>query len=300
VASPGVIAFGYVGAVLSERVVERYVARIRHDVPDAVAVFLVGSQLRGDAGPFSDIDFDVVVPDGPRDDGPGWFDDHDGRQVHISVWVRDAEQWLDDQHQAQGWAFGLPCADVLRLCWVADETWRTRLDRTALTHPADPPELGHFIGDLAKMANARQVADELALRLAAHDVALSIPSLLQPLNAGPAVTSRRAALRAALDVAVAPPGYRGDLLTCLGLTGAPTTAGDVTAAAARLATGVIDLLETHADVYAALLPADLLACLTDGTLHRYVAHLLPGPETPRIARASEVTPAIAADLTRPP
>ena len=81
-ASPGLIAIGYVGAVLSERMVEQCVARIRHDVPDAVAVFLVGSQLRGDAGPFSDIDFDVVVPDGPRDDGPGWFDDHDGRQVH--------------------------------------------------------------------------------------------------------------------------------------------------------------------------------------------------------------------------
>jgi phosphoribosyl-AMP cyclohydrolase len=140
------------------------------------------------------------------------------------------------------------------------------------------------------MANAGQDADERALRLAAHDVALSIPSLLQPLNAGPAVTSRRAALRAALDVAVAPPGYRGDLLTCLGMTGAFTTAGDVTAAVARLATGVIGLLEANAALYAALLPADLLACLTDGTLHRYVAHLLPSPDAPRIVRASDATP----------
>jgi hypothetical protein len=275
--------------VLSERLIEQCVARIRLDAPDAVAVFLVGSQLRGDAGPFSDVDFDVVVPDGPRDEGLGWFEDHDGRLVHISLWVRDAAQWLDDQHQAQGWAFGLPCVDLLHLCWVADETWRGRLDRRALTHPADTPELGHFIGDLAKMANARQVADEESLRLAAHDLALSIPSLLQPLNAVPAVTSRRAALRAALDVAVAPPGYRGDLLTCLGLTGTPTTSVDIDAAAARLATGVIDLLQAHAASYAALLPTDLLTCLTDGTLHRYVAHLLPGPDTPRIVRASQAT-----------
>ena len=78
-------------------------------------------------------------------------------------------------------------------------------------------------------------------------------------------------------MAVAPPGYRGDLLTCLGLTGAPTTAGDIVAAAARLAPGVIGLLEAHAASYADLLPADLLTCLTDGTLHRYVAHLLSSP-----------------------
>ena len=158
-----------------------------------------------------------------------------------------------------------------------------------MTHPAGTPELGHFIGDLAKLANARQAADELALRLAAHDLALSIPSLLQPLNPGPAVTSRRAALRAALDMAIAPPGYRGDLLTCLGMTGAPTTTGDIDAAAARLAIGVIDLLRAHVTAYAALLPADLLTSLTDGTLDRYAAHLLPGPDAPRIVRAWQAT-----------
>ena len=53
--------------------VGEWVARLRREVPDAVAVFLTGSQLRGDAGSYSDIDFDILVADGPRDEWPGFL-----------------------------------------------------------------------------------------------------------------------------------------------------------------------------------------------------------------------------------
>ena len=53
-----------------DALVERSVARLRREVPDAVAVYLGGSRLRGEAGPYSDVDFDVLVPQGPRDEWP--------------------------------------------------------------------------------------------------------------------------------------------------------------------------------------------------------------------------------------
>jgi predicted nucleotidyltransferase len=52
-------------SVVDERFVRRWVERLRAEVPDAVAVFVGGSWPRGDAGPLSDVDFDIVVPDGP-------------------------------------------------------------------------------------------------------------------------------------------------------------------------------------------------------------------------------------------
>jgi hypothetical protein len=45
------------------------------------------------------------------------------------------------------------------------------------------------------------------------------------------------------------------------------------------------LLQAHAAAYA----ADLLTSPTDGTLDRYVAHLLPGPDTSRIVQTSQAT-----------
>jgi hypothetical protein len=259
--------------MVGDAFVERCVDRVRREVPDAVAVFFVGSQLRAEAGPFSDVDFDAVVADGPRDDGPAWYDQDSGRPLRISVWTRDADQWLGEQGNPQEWAFWLPCVEPLQLRWVADQSWRDRLDRTRIVHPAGPPELDHLVSDLGKLANAHRAGDELALRLAAHDVAMSAPSLLHPLNPGPPVTSRYAALRAALDAEVAPRGYRTDLLTCLGLAATPAPA-DVVAAASRLVAGLTDLLQSHVDTYADLLPADQIASLADGNLRRYVGYVI--------------------------
>jgi predicted nucleotidyltransferase len=61
------------------------VRRVRHEIPDAVAVFLVGSYARGDAGPHSDVDLDVLVADGPRNQWPTWLDVEEHRLVCVSV-----------------------------------------------------------------------------------------------------------------------------------------------------------------------------------------------------------------------
>ena len=260
--------------MIDDAFVQRWVSRLRQEFPDAVAVFLGGSQLRGEAGPHSDVDFDVVVPDGPRDEWPAWVDRSTARPVRVSIWLRDADTWLAEQDVPQGWAFYLPSADPLRLCWVADESWRARLDRSSLVHPAGPPELDHFVSDVAKVANAHAAGDELALRLAGHDLAHACVSLLQPLNPRPPVTSRRAALLTILSYDVAPPGFHDDVLVCLGLTGRPADAADLYATARRLATGVLDLVERHATTLAPLLATFEATSLRDGSLGQHVTDLV--------------------------
>ncbi len=257
--------------------VERCVARIRRQCPEAVAVLFGGSRLRGEAGPFSDVDFDVIVPAGPREDELGWFETVGGRLVRVSVWLRDADRFRAGGMEPQDWAFGLPCVDPYRLCWVADERWRSVVDRPAVPRPAGPPELGHLVGDLAKVGNARVAGDPLALRLAAQDLGRAALSMLVPLNDVAPVTGRYAALRAAAGLAVAPAGFRDDLLTCLGLADEPADVHGVHAAAVRLATGVLDLAAVRADSYAGLVPDDQLAGLRDGTLRRYAGQVVePG------------------------
>jgi Nucleotidyltransferase domain len=262
--------------MVDERRIERWVLRLRDEIPEAIAVFLVGSHLRGDAGPHSDLDFDVLVKQPPGEDSPAWFDSEDGRLLRVSVWVRDLTSWWSSQEEPQDWAFGLASSEPVRLCWAADESWWRRLDRSRIDHPGGPPELDHFVGDLGKVANAHGRGDELGLRLAAQDLARSCPSLLAPLNPHPPVSSRHGAMLTALAFDVVPPGYRADLPVCLGLASRPGTASEVHAAACRLATGMVDLLVTEAARYAQLLPSDLAEQLGDGSLRRYVAQLAAG------------------------
>jgi len=260
--------------VLSEEFVARCVERLRRDVPDAVAIRFGGSQLHGDAGPYSDVDFDVWVPEGPRDEWPSWLDSDGGRLVRVSSWIRDVDAWLADRGEPQAWAFCLPCADRARLCWYADESWRERVTSAESTFPAGPPEIDHFEGYAGKVANAWHAGDELALRLAAQDLAGSVISVLQPLNPRPPVHSRRGALDTVLGYDVVPDGYRDDLLACLGLTG-NSTAGGLYASACRLIRGALELLDTHMSTFVELSP-ESSAALRNGTLRRWVEHALDG------------------------
>jgi hypothetical protein len=171
--------------MVGEEFIQRWVRRARREIPDGVAVFLVGSYARGDAGPYSDLDLDVLVADGPRNQWPTWLDVQGHRLVCVSVWIRDVATWLASQQEPQGWAFGLSSVETVRLCWAADDSWRARLERSQLAHPPGEPELDHLVGDLGKVANAWRRGDELGLRLAAQDLARSCPSLLQPLNPHP-------------------------------------------------------------------------------------------------------------------
>jgi len=108
------------------------------------------------------------------------------------------------------------------------------------------------------------------LRLAVQEIAQLCPALLVPLNEPAISGTGPEALRAALDLAVAPVGYRDDMLLCLELSGQASTVEEVLAAGERLVLGTIALLEANADTFSPLLPPYLPELLADGTLRRYL------------------------------
>jgi hypothetical protein len=247
---------------------DRWVARLREEVPDAVAILTGGSRLRGDAGPYSDVDFDIVVAEGPREEWPSWVEG----PVRISAWVRDIDSINESFEEPQDWAFYLAAADAVRPCWFADETWRTRaLDERPAAFPEGPVEIDHFESYIGKIANSRYKDDELGLRLAAQDLAHAVISVLAPLNPRPPVPSRRAALRAVLEFETVPIGYRDDIAACLGLSHSV----DMYATASRLARGVADLTHEHAEAYADLVQPGELDRLREGSLRAFAHEALP-------------------------
>ena len=255
--------------MLDDDLVHEWVARLRAEVPEAVAIILKGSYACGDAGPYSDLDLDVLVDPGPRDDYLAWFVERGGRLVHVSVAVQDIEGWLAEAEEPQGWAFRLPAHETTCLLWARDSTLWDRLDRPARVHPAGEAELEDAVESFAKVRNALRRGDELALRLAAQVLAQLCPSLLRPLNPPVAPAHRHAALLAALAFPVAPPHYREDLLLCLGLSGQGGTMAQVHDAARRLLLGILRLLRDHPEAVRPHLPPDLYGYLLDGTLERY-------------------------------
>ncbi len=236
----------------------------------ATAILLKDSYPRGEPGPFSDVDFDVLFA-GPRDDYLTYMIQDDGDLlVHVSVAVRDVASWLSEPNEVEDWAYRLPAFETTLLLWARDEPLRRALDHPAQQHPAGDPELEDFIEAHGKVRNALARGDELALRLAAQTLGTLCPSLLGPINPEVQSTHRHAALMAVLGFPVAPAGYRDDLLLCLGLSGRESTLDDVHGAANRLTTGTLSLLRRHAELLQSALPADLYGYLRDGTLERYI------------------------------
>lgn len=252
--------------------IDAWSARLRREIADVVAVLLKGSYVQGTAGPWSDLDFDVLVerPE-PVKEYLAWFvDGPEGDLVHVSVAVTDIPSWLDDGDHAATWAFGFPSRETFTLLWARDDTVRQRFGPPYRDHPAADPELEDFIEELAKARNAHLRGDELTCRIACQKLAELCPTLLIPLNEAVSPATQPAALRAALDLAIAPAGYRDDMLLCLGLSGAASTADEVLAAAERLVAGTLVLLRRRIDAVRYLLPPDLAAYLADGTLERYL------------------------------
>lgn len=252
--------------------IDAWSARLRTEIPDVVAVLLKGSYVHGTAGPWSDLDFDVLVerPE-PVKDYLAWLvDGPNGHLVHISVAVKDVPSWAAEGDHAATWAFGFPSREQFTVLWARDDTVCQRLDPPYRDHPATDPELEDFIEELGKARNAHLRGEELTCRIACQELAVLCPTLLIPLNKTVSPATRPAALRAALDLAIAPAGYRDDMLVCLGLSGAASSVDEVLAAAERLATGTLALLREWIDAVRHLLPPDLAAYLADGTLERYL------------------------------
>lgn len=252
-------------------IIARWVERLRTEIPGAIAIFLKGSHARGDAGPHSDIDFDVLTDRDPELRFLAYLDEGDeGYLTHISVAVFETTAWLAYLDQPASWAFSLPAIETARLLWHREDAPSVVLNLATLQHPPGDAELEDIIADFGKVKNAYLQGDELALRLAAQGLAQLSPSLLRLINPPVHPETHGQALLAVLDFPVAPPGYHEDMLICLGLTGQATTAAGIYAAAYRIATGVVALLRPHADQLASSLESDLPRILSAGTLQRFL------------------------------
>lgn len=263
--------------MIDRRFIECWSDRLRTEIPGTAAVLLKGSHATGAAGPWSDVDFDVLLdcPE-PVEEYLAWLvDGPDGHLVHVSVAVADIRSWLESGNEAARWAFGFPSRAAATLLWVRDDALRARLDHPCRDHPAVDPELEDFIEELGKARNAHLRGDELSCRIACQEIAELCPTLLVPLNGLARPATRSAALTAALDLAIAPAGYRNDMLLCLGLSGQGSTADEVLAAAEHLVSGTLSLLRERIDAVAHLLPSDLAGYLADGTLERYLERRNP-------------------------
>ncbi len=101
--------------------IEMWSLRLRAEIPEAAAVLLKGSYVHGTAGPWSDLDFDVLV-ERPKlvEEYLAWLvDGPDGHLVHVSVAVADIRSWLEVDNEAATWAFGFPSREVTALLWAA-------------------------------------------------------------------------------------------------------------------------------------------------------------------------------------
>ncbi|QOC91115.1 phosphoribosyl-AMP cyclohydrolase [Micromonospora craniellae] len=235
-----------------------------------VGILLRGSHARRAATPYSDVDVDVLVGGAPYAVRRAYLTEHSGRLTHVSVAARDVRSWVTRLGEPADWAFGLPVTAPARLLW-ADPHWRTRIDLTVLCQPADEPRLEELIATLGKVAAARDADDPLGVRLAAADLARLCPSVLRLANPSVRVVSRRSAFAAALDLPVAPHGYREDMLRCLGLL--PGSTGQLWAAAVRMIAGTLPLIRPYAAEVAEAAGTDFADALLDGRLDRYVTQL---------------------------
>lgn len=256
--------------MVDELFLEGWVRRMRVAEPGALAVLVTGSYARGDAGPHSDLDLLVLTRGEPRAPYRAHLAERDdGRLLHVSVGAKEWRDWLGRRARAADWARFLPAREAARVLWAADEV-RWRLADPTLERPPGSVELEDFVSAVCKAKNAQLRSDELALRLAAQELATLCPSVLRPLNPPAAPRSPYEALHAVLALPVAPPGYREDMLLCLGLSGRATDAEAVYAAALRLALGTLALLRPRAEELAGEVEPELPRFLADGTLERFV------------------------------
>lgn len=119
--------------------IEQMVQRFRTEHSDVIAVLLKGSHARGEATPWSDMDFDVLVSTPSTEIYRTWLVEVDDRLVHVSAAVEGIDDWLADADEPSSWSLGLPTAETTRLVWVADDDLWRQLDQPARMHPAASP-----------------------------------------------------------------------------------------------------------------------------------------------------------------
>jgi phosphoribosyl-AMP cyclohydrolase len=248
-----------------------WVERLRREEPRALAILTHGSYARGAAEPHSDLDLDVLLDAEPTVGYRSAFEElPDGRLLHATIANWSLAAWLDQfasPAESEAWAFFLPARQVARLLWATPEAAAQLEGRVTLTLSASP-QLQDLLESAAKVRNALARGDELGVRLAAQGVASRSPAVLAILGEPLIVDTMRDALQAALELAVAPPGYRDDMLICLGMSGRASTAQEVHDAALRLASGAVAALQTRPGLAAGRFEPGLPEALADGRVMR--------------------------------
>lgn len=245
--------------------IEEMVARLRAEHADAVAVVLKGSHARGEAGPWSDIDFDVLVSTPDTEIYRTWLERDGDRLVHVSAAVESIENWLADAEHPVGWSLGLDADETTRLLWAASDELRTLLDQPAKSHPAMEPEVEDSVEYLGKIHNALSKGDAIGVYRNAQKLAHLIPTLLIPVNPPVIATNSRRVVELITAMPNVPQGFAEDWLTCIGYVDARTPESTAQAAE-RLVRGALALLPPDPESVG----DDIARIMSDGSLYEYL------------------------------
>ena len=259
--------------------VTQWVNRLRSMNPQAVAILLRGSHVRGDAGPNSDVDFDVLLSGDAFEAYPMYLEpDKSGTIRHISVAVQDLNSWLAGEDEPGDWSFGLGTRMAVKLLWSRDAGIAAMLDAPCREHPPAEPELEDFIEGYGKVLNAWQRGDEVGMRQAAQGTATLAPTLLRLLNDEVWPGTRREALEAAIGFPHAPEGYRQAMLRCLGLLDDAGTMEELASSTRLLAEGVVRLLRESGQFNKDYPEGDPFGLLANGMIEAYLAQMQAATE----------------------
>ncbi|HYA09801.1 MAG TPA: nucleotidyltransferase domain-containing protein, partial [Gaiellaceae bacterium] len=191
----------------------RLVSRTREEEPDAVGVFVVGSYACGTAEPTSDLDLQAVTLAAPRVVYRTWF----VGDLHVSVGAKSTDELRRRRSVPAAWSLGFAVDAPAVWVWSTAAAVAALGDPPHVARPPGEPQLEDFVESCAK---ALRAADPVALRVAARDMGETAPVLLRDLNAPCTVRNRVEAVRAALELELAPDGWADDLAALLAL--APT------------------------------------------------------------------------------
>jgi len=181
----------------------------------------------------------------------------------VSVGAKSTDELRRRRSTPAEWSLGFAVDGPAVWVWSTAAAVAALGDPPRVTRPPGELYLEDFVEWCAK---ALRADDPVALRVAAHGMGETAPVLLRDLNAPRTVRNRVEAVRAALELAVAPDGWADDLAVLLAV--APADDARVRAAAERLARGVLALLRERApDVDP---QPEIGRYLADGTLERHL------------------------------
>lgn len=245
--------------------IQQTVERLRAEYADAVAVVLKGSHARGEAKPWSDVDFDVLVSSPDVEEYRTWIEPVGDRLVHISVAVESLTSWLVDSEEPSPWSLGFPTVETTKLLWAVDARHHALLDHPHRTHPAHEIEIEDTMEALGKMRNALIRGDSIGLYRYSHKLATLIPSMLIPLNPVQSVSNARQAIDAVISLPNVPDGFARDWCICSGYVDARTPESTL-ATAEKMFLEVLAMLPPDPDVVG----EDFATLLANGTLLKYL------------------------------